>query len=226
MAPSRRIGLTGGIATGKSSVARYLAESQGWPILDADHFAREALAPETAATREVVARFGDAVRADDPPRAPCRINRAALARIVFADDAERKWLEALVHPFVRERFSAALAKLASAPVVVLVIPLLFEAGLESLCSEVWVVDCGGEEEQLRRLVARDHLSVEEARARLRAQWPMERKRNLADMVIDNSGSADALARQVANALLAPSRPLSGAVPPNVAPSAPGDPPAA
>lgn len=227
MAPGRRIGLTGGIATGKSSVARCLREQHGVPVLDADHFARDALAPGTAATRSVLSRYGGAVALPHEPCAPPAIDRAALARIVFADAGERRWLEQLVHPLVRTAFSEALARLAGEPVVVLMIPLLFEAGLEGLCGEIWVVDCGEEAEQIHRLRGRNPMDLEEARARVNAQWPMAVKRSRADVVIDNRGSPDALAAQVALALgCSPASPLNADAPPGAAPAAPGDPPTA
>ncbi|MFQ6537751.1 MULTISPECIES: dephospho-CoA kinase [Aphanothece] len=196
----RRIGLTGGIATGKSSVGRLLAE-QGLPVLDADQFAREALAPGSAGARAVLARHGASVREVREGKGPesQSVDRAALGRIVFGDPAERAWLEQLVHPLVRQRFEAELQRLADRPVVVLMIPLLFEAGLEGLCSEVWLVDCDPEQ-QLGRLIARDGLEVSEAGARIAAQWPLERKRSLADLVIDNRASPGALASAVAQAL--------------------------
>jgi dephospho-CoA kinase len=226
--PQRRIGLTGGIASGKSSVAALLA-GQGLPVLDADVHAREALAPGSAGARAVVARYGERVVAG-PDRARARqagppgqegsadaepsvvLDRAALGRIVFSDPAERRWLEGLVHPIVRQRFAAELERLAAAPVVVLVIPLLFETGLETLCSEVWLVDCDADE-QRRRLIERDRLSGAEARARIAAQWPLERKRPLADRLIDNRGAPDRLADQVAAALSAAAAPPTAAVPP-------------
>jgi dephospho-CoA kinase len=193
----RRIGLTGGIASGKSTVARLLAEQQELPILDADVYAREALAPGTPATLAVLARYGERVRGPAPAAADS-IDRAALGRIVFAKPRERLWLEQLLHPLVRRRFEAELRRLAAEPVVLLVIPLLFEAGLEGLCREVWLVDCD-EDQQRRRLMARDQLSDAEARARLAAQWPMARKRDLADLLIDNRGEPSALAQATAAA---------------------------
>ncbi|MFM8259403.1 MAG: dephospho-CoA kinase [Vulcanococcus sp.] len=192
----RRIGLTGGIATGKSSVGRLLA-AQGVPVLDADGFARDALAPGSAGTRAVLERYGPAVR--EQAAGVDALDRAALGRIVFADPAERQWLEQLVHPLVRERFNRELVELAAAPLVVLMIPLLFEAGLEALCSEVWLVDCD-EQQQLERLMGRDGLSEADARARIAAQWPLPRKRELADRRIDNRGGPAALAAQVEQAL--------------------------
>ena len=197
----RRIGLTGGIASGKSSVGRLLAE-RGLPVLDADLFAREALAPGSAGAHAVLARHGDAVReGSDAQRAAAAspathtISRAALGRIVFADAEERRWLEQLVHPLVRQRFAAELERLAAEPAVVLMIPLLFETGLDNLCSEVWLVDCD-EPQQLQRLLARDPLSEAEARGRIAAQWPLARKRPLADQLIDNRGGPGALVDQV------------------------------
>jgi dephospho-CoA kinase len=186
----RRIGLTGGIASGKSGVGALLA-ARGLPFLDADRFARELLAPASPATLAVLGRYGPHVRGEQEGS----LDRAALGRIVFADVEERRWLEALLHPQVRERFERELAALAAAPVVVLMIPLLFEAGLEELCSEVWLVDCE-EEQQLRRLMERDGLGEADARARLAAQWPLARKRALADVVIDNRGAPEQLAARL------------------------------
>jgi dephospho-CoA kinase len=195
----RRIGLTGGIATGKSTVGELLA-ARGLPVLDADQFAREALAPGSAGARQVLEHFGERVRAsgEGDPNQPA-IDRGALGRIVFADAGERLWLERLVHPLVRARFAAELERLRREPVVVLMIPLLFEAGLEALCSEVWLVDCG-EEQQLQRLMGREGLEEGEARRRISAQWPLARKRALADGVVDNRGDRSQLAAAVERAL--------------------------
>ncbi|MCP9916383.1 dephospho-CoA kinase [Cyanobium sp. ATX 6F1] len=191
----RRIGLTGGIASGKSTVGRLLIERHGLPLLDADAFAREALAPGSPGARAVAERYGDLVAGGNP----VQVDRAALGRIVFADSAERTWLEGLVHPAVRARFEAELARLVAEPVVVLMVPLLFEAGLEGLCSEIWLVDCDPEE-QRERLMTRDGFSRAEAEARLAAQWPLERKRARADVLIDNRGAPEGLEVQVQRAL--------------------------
>jgi dephospho-CoA kinase len=188
----RRIGLTGGIASGKSSVGALLA-ARGLPVLDADAYAREALKPGSPGALAVLERYGPRVGRSDS--AGSEIDRAALGRIVFADAEERRWLEKLVHPLVRARFQAELTRLSEAPAVVLMIPLLFEAGLEGLCSEVWLVDCD-EEQQLERLMTRDGLNEADARARLAAQWPLARKRSLADAVIDNRGPAEQLGERL------------------------------
>ena len=186
----RRIGLTGGIASGKSSVGRVLEQHHHLPLLDADVFAREALAAGSAGTQAVLQRYGTAVQERSGV-----INRRALGAIVFNNPSEREWLEQLVHPLVRQRFDAELERLAEAPVVVLVIPLLFESGLEVICSETWLVDCD-EAQQLERLMQRDQLSEQEATARIQAQWPLARKRELADQLISNRGTPNELAAAV------------------------------
>lgn len=195
----RRIGLTGGIASGKSSVARLLAQEHGLPLLDADVEARQALAPGSPAARVVVDRFGAAVVAPGSAPAAAVLNRAALGQIVFQDARQRAWLEQLVHPIVRTRLAQQLQALAGAPVVVLVVPLLFEAGLQGQCSEVWLVDCDAQQ-QLARLMARDGLTAAGAQARIAAQWPLARKRPLAQVLIDNRGRPEDLPAQVARAL--------------------------
>ena len=196
----RRIGLTGGIASGKSTVGHWL-EARGLPLLDADRFAREALAAGSAGARTVLQRYGAAVQAAGSDPAEAQLDRSALGRIVFHDPSERLWLEQLVHPLVRQRFDEALQQLTAAPALVLMIPLLFEGGLEGLCSEIWLVDCDPAT-QLQRLMRRDQRNEADARARLGAQWPLERKRPLADLVIDNRGGPEALEPQLATALKA------------------------
>ena len=190
----RRIGLTGGIATGKSTVARLL-EAEGLPVLDADHYAREVLAPGSPGAAAVLQRYGDTVRADGTGPEWPTVNRGALGSIVFADPSEKRWLEELVHPLVRQRFDQALTELVAEPTVVLMIPLLFEAGLEGLCSEIWLVDCD-EAQQLERLMQRDGLSKTDAQARIFAQWPLTKKRDLSDARVQNNHSKEACATQV------------------------------
>ena len=118
---------------------------------------------------------------------------------MFQDPAERQWLEQLIHPIVRDRFDQELSLHAKRRAVVLMIPLLFEAGLESLCSEIWLVDCD-ESQQLKRLIARDGLSPADAQARISAQLPLSRKRELADVLIDNRGMEYNLVDQLQQAL--------------------------
>ena len=188
--PQRRIGLTGGIASGKSSVAALL-EKRGCPVLDADCYAREALAQGTSASEAVVARYGERIKKDGTSD----IDRAGLAAIVFNDPNERRWLEELIHPIVQQRFDEALRSFPEAPIVILMIPLLFEAGLEAWCSEIWVVRCTALQ-QRERLMARNNCTEAEAMQRIEAQWPIDIKVQRADSVINNSGRIDDLHDQL------------------------------
>ena len=194
----RRIGLTGGIASGKSSVSHFLAQ-QGIPVLDTDVYAREALAPESKAAETVLQRFGHLLH--HPPEgrekvdaASRQIDRQALGQIVFNDAAERLWLEQLIHPIVKVRLEQEIELHSKSSALALVIPLLFETGLDKLCTEVWVVSCSKQQQQ-ERLMTRNGLSAIAAARRIEAQWPLERKRLLADHVIDNSGSTNSWQNQ-------------------------------
>jgi dephospho-CoA kinase len=181
-------GLTGGIASGKSTVAEIFSEL-GAAVIDSDRLAREAVARGSPGWQAVVARFGQAVLSADGD-----IDRRRLADIVFADPAERAALEGIVHPYVRaesDRRIAALRRAGTHAVVILDVPLLFEAGMHAgrglgAVIVVWVP----EEVQRERLMARDRIGADEADRRIRAQMPIERKKALADRVIDNSGSRE------------------------------------
>jgi len=186
--PQRRIGLTGGIASGKSSAGKLLQEKHGLAVLDADRYARQALAPGTTAHNNVVTRYGLK-----------ELDRKALGEIIFNNPIERLWLEQLVHPIVQQMMDQEVIRLAEAKTIVLMIPLLFEAGLESLCTEIWLVDCD-EKQQLERLIARDNCTNQQALARINAQWPLARKRLLADRVINNRNGSGELEIEVAVAL--------------------------
>ena len=191
--PQRRIGLTGGIASGKSSAGKLLQEKHRLAVLDADRYARAALAPGTTASQAVLNRYGKRVFCGD------HLNRKALGEIVFNNPNERLWLEQLVHPVVKQMMDQEIIRLADAKTIVLMIPLLFETGLESLCTEIWLVDCD-EKQQIERLIIRDNCTNQQALARINAQWPLARKRLLADRVINNRNGSDELEIEVAVAL--------------------------
>ena len=191
--PQRRIGLTGGIASGKSSAGKLLQEKHRLAVLDADRYAREALAPGTTASQAVLNRYGKRVFCGD------HLDRKALGEIVFNNPNERLWLEQLVHPVVKQKMDQEIIKLSDAKTIVLMIPLLFETGLDSLCTEIWLVDCD-EKQQIERLITRDNCTNQQALARINAQWPLARKRLLADRVINNRNGSDELEIEVAVAL--------------------------
>jgi len=190
-----RIGLTGPIGCGKSTIGRWLAEEAGGVLVDADAVAREVTAPGTAGHDHVLRRFGPAVRAPDGS-----LDRASLARIVFADPERLRELESIVHPAVRpvivERIEAA--ETAGAAVVVIEAIKLVEGGLAGLCDEVWLVRCDAED-QRDRLTGRGS-DPEDAALRVVAQAGVEeRLRTAATRVIDTSGPSDATRAAVAAA---------------------------
>ncbi|RKS84222.1 dephospho-CoA kinase [Motilibacter peucedani] len=187
-----QVGLTGGIAAGKSTAAARLAEL-GAVVVDADVLAREAVAPGSDGLAEVVAAFGPAVL--DPSGA---LDRAALGRLVFADAAARTQLERIVHPRVAaQRAELSAAALAADPGAVVVhdVPLLVEKGLTAGLDLVVVVDAP-EELQVQRLVGTRELAEEEARARVAAQATRAERLAAADVVLDGSGEPRALREQV------------------------------
>ena len=180
------IGLTGGIACGKSTVSTEL-RAHGAAIIDADALAHELSQPHRAIYNAYVERFGREIVAADGT-----LDRAAIARRVFADPAVRAEVDAITHPLIRmaaeERLRAARDENKRA--AVLDVPLLFEAGWDALADETWVVALP-REEQLARLLARDtSMDAGEARARIAAQMPLAEKCARADVVIDNSGTVE------------------------------------
>lgn len=194
----RQVALTGGIATGKSyCLGRF--EAMGVPVIDADRLARLAVAPGSPGLAAVVQRFGNSVL-----RADGTLDRSALAAIVFADRAARADLEAIVHPDVYRRIREWFARLPPGTAVAIAdIPLLYETGHEHEFDGTIVCACAPDE-QLRRLVVRDGLGEEEARARLAAQWPIDEKVKRADYVIRTDGSfaeTDAEVRRVYDRLI-------------------------
>jgi dephospho-CoA kinase len=187
----RLIGLTGGIATGKSTVDAMLAR-RGANVIDADELAREAVQPGEPTLDRVAERFGQEVLRPDG-----RLDRERLGKLVFADADARHDLEAITHPrineLIRERVASALS--GAAPLVVVDVPLLFEHAREGMYEGVLLV-YAPVDVQLRRLHDRNHLDEAAARQRLAAQLPIDEKRARATWIIDNSGEESATQRAV------------------------------
>lgn len=188
------IGLTGGIASGKSTVARVL-EDLGAAVIDADQLAREVVEPGTPAYAAIVAEFGPAILTPDRT-----IDRKALGRIVFADPQARRRLENITHPAIRARAAQKLAEQreAGTPVVIYMAALLIESGATSRVDEIWVV-YADRETQLERLTQRDGISRDEALQRLAAQMPMDEKKTYGKVVIHNRGTLEETEQQVREA---------------------------
>jgi dephospho-CoA kinase len=183
-----RVGLTGGIASGKSLVAAELA-ARGAIIIDADVLARDVVEPGTPALAAIVDRFGAPVLSEGG------LDRARLAQIVFADPLARRDLERIVHPAVRTRAAELERAAGDAAVVVHVIPLLVETGQQEDFDLVVTVDVD-HETQIKRLMARNGYSRAEAESRIAAQASREERVNAADVVLRNTGSVTQLREQI------------------------------
>jgi dephospho-CoA kinase len=176
------IGLTGGIACGKSTVAAMLVKLGAF-LIDADQLAREVVLPGRPALQQIVKRFGPEVLMPDGT-----MHRKALGAIIFNDPAARKDLEAITHPLIRQAMWDQMHQTEEAhpdTLVVVDVPLLYESKLQGYFQEVMVVYVS-ESVQLLRLMERDGLTMDAAKQRLQAQIPIEEKKQLADIIIDNS----------------------------------------
>jgi dephospho-CoA kinase len=193
----RIVGLTGGIASGKSTLAAALREL-GAAVIDADALARDAVRRGSPALARIANEFGPGVLGPDG-----ELDRKAMGARVFADPAARERLEAIVHPAVRAGVAAETARLAADghALALYDVPLLFERGLDREVDGVVVV-YAPPEVQLARLQARDGMTVAEARARLEAQMPIDEKARRADVVVDNSGDLASLRARAAPLLAA------------------------
>jgi dephospho-CoA kinase len=187
------IGLTGGIATGKTTVANYLAQAYDLPILDADIYARQAVCIGSPILDAIAIYYGNQILLQNGD-----LNRQKLGEIIFHHPDERAWVENLIHPYVRDRFLAEI-QASTAKILVLVVPLLFEAGMTDLVTETWVVCCS-QQQQLARLMQRNNLTFEQAQARIHTQMPIAEKAARADIVLDNSSTLESLLKQVDQAI--------------------------
>jgi dephospho-CoA kinase len=207
----RLVGLTGGIASGKSTFAAAL-RARGAPVVDADALARAAVAPGSPALAEIARTFGAAVLAPDGS-----LDRRRMGALAFADEGARRRLEAITHPAVRRAVAEETARLSAQghDLAFYDVPLLFEVGLEATVDAVVVV-WAPPEVQRARLAARDGLAADEAEARLAAQLPIDEKAARADFVVENVGAADDLGPK-ADRLLADLRAGRARKLPNAAP---------
>lgn len=199
----RLIGLTGGIGAGKTTISNYLANTHHLPIFDADLYSREAVIPPSPIWQKIVERYGSRILQPDQT-----LDRKQLGTIIFENPQERQWLEQQIHPYVRQCFVENTRHLktqqssqnTSVPTTaVLVIPLLFEAQMTDLVTEIWVVTCS-QEQQIQRLMQRNGLSREQALIRMQQQMPLAQKCQLADVILDNQGVIEDLFTQVDQAL--------------------------
>ena len=156
----RRIGLTGGIASGKTTITNYIRKYKNIPILDADNLSRELIKPNTYGYKKILNYFGNKI-IDNNNNSKKQINRKLLRNIIFKHSESKEWIEKLLHPLIKERMIEECSQYKNNQTIVLVIPLLFEAKFEDICTEIWLVKCP-KELQKKRLIARDKISEKEA----------------------------------------------------------------
>jgi dephospho-CoA kinase len=186
----RLIGITGGIGTGKSTVTNYLHSRYHLPIWDADIYARSAVAVGSPILTAISQRYGD-----DILQADGTLDRPRLGEIIFNNPVERQWLESQIHPYVRHCFEREISRLQPDATAVLAIPLLFEAKITDLVTEIWVVSCDLST-QIERVMKRDRIDKTAAIKRIESQMPLADKIALADVNLDNSTNITDLERQI------------------------------
>jgi dephospho-CoA kinase len=186
----RLIGITGGIGTGKSTVTNYLHTRYNLPVWDADIYARSAVAVGSPILDRISQRHGNSILQPDGT-----LDRHQLGQIIFSAPDERQWLETQIHPYVRTCFETEIRQLPSDGTAILAIPLLFEAQMTDLVTEIWVVSCDFSV-QLARIMTRDKLTAAEAQMRIQSQMSLTDKIALADTILDNSGSILNLQQQI------------------------------
>ncbi len=178
-----KIGLTGGIASGKTTISNLFSQ-QGIPIVDTDILSRQLLEIDQPGYTQVVEHFGDEIIQPDR-----QIDRRQLRLLIFSSEAERRWLETILHPMIYRQTRHRIAQNNSADYVIVVVPLLFEANFQSLVDRILVVDCS-EKTQIERLTHRDNIHPELANKMLAQQWSNQERLKLADDVIGNDQNQD------------------------------------
>ena len=180
----RRIGLTGGIASGKTTITNYIRKNKKIPILDADNLSRELIKPNTYGYKKILDYFGNQI-IDNTNNSKKAINRKLLRNIIFKHSESKKWIEKLLHPLIKEKMIQECSQYKNNQTIVMVIPLLFEAKFEDICTEIWLVKCP-KELQKKRLITRDKISEKEAYDSINLQLSFEEKRKFSDIILDNS----------------------------------------
>jgi len=179
----RRIGLTGGIASGKSTITNYIKKYKKLTILDADIYSRDLIQPNSKGYKQVIEYFGDHIV--DPNCSENQINKSKLKSIIFKNNDHRLWIQRLLHPLIKERMIEKCNQLKDKKTLLLVIPLLFEAKFDDICTEIWLVKCP-QKTQRERLMKRDNISENEAKKIINLQLGFKEKMILSDTILDNS----------------------------------------
>ena len=191
----RRIGLTGGIATGKTTIANYIRSSKNIDLLDADQFARDLIISGTSSYENIIDKFGDSIIDNQSPSK--EINRRKIKQIIFKYPEQRIWLENLLHPLIKEKMINKCQYLQDKKTLLLVVPLLFEAKFNDLCTEIWIVKCS-KKVQIKRLIERDQISRKEALNIINIQMDLSQKESKEYIVLDNEKEKSYWQKQIDN----------------------------
>ena len=191
----RRIGLTGGIATGKTTIANYIRSSKNIDLLDADQFARDLIISGTSSYKNIIDKFGDSIIDNQSPSK--EINRRKIKQIIFKYPEQRIWLENLLHPLIKEKMIKRCQYFQDAKILILVIPLLFEAKFNDLCTEIWIVKCS-KKVQIKRLIERDQISRKEAINIINIQMNLSQKESKEYILLDNEKEKSCWQKQIDN----------------------------
>ncbi len=179
-------------------MGKYLSDEKNIPILDADIYSHEALNIDQDAAKMVINRYGKAIISQS--NGNHKINRYALAEIIFSKKNEKEWLEKILHPIIKTRLKEDIKKYKSYPVIAMIIPLLFEAKFTDLCNETWLIYCNSNQ-QYERLMLRNGLNHKQAQVRIESQLSLDKKKKLADNIIDNCGNIELCFKQIDKLLL-------------------------
>ena len=179
----KRIGLTGNIASGKSTIAKYIADSKNIKILNADNYSKKILRNRRETYEKVITYFGNEIL-DQSSRSE-RINFKFLKKIIFSNENKRKWIESILHPLIKIKMVEDCIKYKNDKVLILEIPLLFEAKFESICTEIWLIKCS-KENQIKRLIDRDKICRDEAEKIMNIQVNNIKKEEKSQKIIENN----------------------------------------
>ena len=191
----RRIGLTGGIASGKSTITNYIRTKKKISILDADNISKELISPNSMGYKKIVEYFGNQIL--NKYSLEKTINKKLLKSIIFENEKDREWIQELLHPLIKEKMIERCNQYKENETILLVIPLLFEAKFEDICSEIWLVKCP-EEIQIKRLAKRDKISQKKALHIINLQLPFKEKINFSNVILDNSNDKNKWINKVEN----------------------------
>lgn len=183
----RRIGLTGGIASGKSTIAEYILRNKKIKILDADDFSKRLISPEEESYERIINHYGNGIINNNSAKK--EIITSKLRNIIFNDLNEKKWLENLLHPLVKSKMIQACNNLYKEKIIILVIPLLFEANFNDLCTEIWLVKCSKKTQQ-KRLMGRDQITKDYANKIINSQMSFHKKAIRSDFILLNENAND------------------------------------